>query len=156
VKFSVTIQAEVHAKFLNRSIDCSENNTLRYLVKDGEGREEIAIWKPYYFVNCVFLQVIDEQGRPLLADKSLTKVILILELLVKIRDWLFFILLLLFFFRLLVLLLLLRILVFPIVLVARRLRSLPNKHDLGFVSAPCYPTEYGIIVELGDLVGYFA
>jgi hypothetical protein len=75
----------------------------------------------------------------------------------RFLDRLFFLLLLLlFFFSLLVLLLLFRVLIFPIIFEARRFWSLPNEHDLGLVSAPCYTTELGIIVELGDLVGYFA
>jgi hypothetical protein len=152
MKFSVAIQAEVHAKFLKRSIDCSEYYAFRNLVKDGEGGEEVAIWKTYNFVNGVFLQVIDEQGRSFLPDKCLTKVIHILVLFVKIRDWLFILFLLLFFFRLLFLLLLLRVLVLPIVLETRWLGSLPNEHDLCLISTPCYPAKYGIIVELSDLV----
>jgi hypothetical protein len=75
VKFGVAIQARSHAEFLDRSIDCSENYALRILVKNWEAGEEVAFWKSFNLVYGVFLQVIDEQGRPLLADQILTKVI---------------------------------------------------------------------------------
>ena len=75
MKFGVAIQARGHAEFLNRSIDCSKNYALRILVKDWESWEEVAFWNPFYLVNCVFLQVIDEKGRPLLANQIFTKVI---------------------------------------------------------------------------------
>ena len=75
MKFVVAIQARGHAEFLDRSIYFYENYALRILVKNWAAGEEVAFWKPFNLDNDVFLQVIDEQGRPLLANQILTKVI---------------------------------------------------------------------------------